>query len=198
MRDAVSTVLATTANGTRAIIEALEAEHERGVEYWSTFSTPEFFRAMGTHWSPSGHVRHLTRSMAPLLPALRLPKLGLRIAFGAPAGPSRSEAQISDAYGAALAAGAQAGRFAPPPETHAQDAARRDEIMDTHSETLRGLTQAVERWSEAHLDRYRMPHPVLGKLTIREMMLFTLIHNRHHVEVARRRWAETRLTYAMA
>ncbi|MCC7052364.1 MAG: DinB family protein [Gemmatimonadaceae bacterium] len=181
---------------TRAIVVALETEHERGVDYWSTFSTSEFFRTMGRHWSAAEHVRHLTRSMAPLLPALRLPKLGLRMAFGMPDRPSRAEGQISDAYRAALAAGGQAGRFAPPPDTHAPDQARRDKIMDEHSETLRGLTQAMERWTEAQLDGYRLPHPLLGKLTVREMMLFTLIHNRHHVEVAKRRWAEAGLVHA--
>jgi hypothetical protein len=33
-----------------------------------------------------------------------------------------------------------------------------------------------------------MPHPLLGKLTVREMLLFTLYHNLHHVQnVARRK-----------
>ena len=188
--------MAVTAGGTRAIIEALEAEHERGVEYWAKYSTAEFFRPMGSHWSAAEHVRHLTRSMTPLLPALRLPKLGLRVAFGSPSGPSRSEEQIRAVYSAALAAGGQSGRFAPPPEKYPPDQGRRDRIMDTHSETLRGLTQAMERWSDEDLDRLRMPHPLLGKLTVREMMLFTLIHNGHHVEVAAQRWAEAGLTHA--
>ena len=57
-------------------------------------------------------------------------------------------------------------------------------IMDAHSETLRGLTKAMEKWTESQLDAYRLPHPLLGRLTVREMMLFTLIHNQHHVDVA--------------
>ena len=63
--------------------------------------------------------------------------------------------------------------------------------MDHHSETLRGLTQGMERWTETQLDAHRMPHPLMGKLTVREMMLFTLLHNRHHVQVAERRLQET-------
>lgn len=178
------------AASTHAITLALEAEHERAVAYWTTYSTPSFFRPMGAHWSAADHVRHLTRSMAPLLPALRLPKLALRVAFGRAGAPSRSEEQIRATYAAALSAGGQAGRFAPPPDSRAPDQARRDRIMDVHSETIRGLTQALERWHAADLDAYRMPHPLLGKLTVREMMLFTLVHNRHHVEVATRRLAE--------
>ena len=35
-------------------------------------------------------------------------------------------------------------------------------------------------WSERALDRYRLPHPLLGRLTVREMLLFTLYHSVHH------------------
>ena len=38
------------------------------------------------------------------------------------------------------------------------------------------------------LDRYRLPHPLIGKLTLRELLLWTLYHNAHHVQrIAERR-----------
>jgi hypothetical protein len=47
---------------------------------------------------------------------------------------------------------------------------------------------ALQGWSEQALDRLRLPHPGLGLLTVREMLLFTLYHNAHHVfGVAQRR-----------
>lgn len=174
----------------REIIESLEAVHEVGVEYWARLSTDEFFAPIGEQWSPSQHVRHLTRSMTPLLPVLRVPRVALRMAFGSAVGSSRTMSEIEAAYTQALARGGTAGRFTPPPERLAPDLVRRNAIMDAHSETLRGLTQAVERWSEAQLDAHRLPHPLLGKLTIREMLLFTLLHNQHHVDVVERRRRE--------
>lgn len=180
----------TALSTTRQIVEALEAVHESGVNYWSRFSTREFFAPMASAWSPSEHVRHLTRSMAPLLPVLRVPRVALRVMFGSAITPSRSYEMLHVMYDAAIAAGGTAGRFAPTPERSAPDDARRNAIMDAHSETLRGLTQAMEKWTESQLDAHRLPHPLLGRLTIREMMLFTLIHNQHHVEVAERRRRE--------
>ena len=174
----------------RAIIEALEAVHEAGVEYWSDFTTAEFFAPIGAQWSPAEHVRHLTRAMTPLLPVLRVPRLALRMMFGSPAYPSRSLEALEAQYAKALAAGGTAGRFAPPPDHATADLARRNEIMDAHSETLRGLTQAMEKWTESQLDAYRLPHPLLGRLTVREMMLFTLLHNEHHVDACERRRSE--------
>lgn len=177
----------------REIVEALENAHEGAVDYWAGYDTAEFFAPMGTRWSAAEHVRHLTRSMTPLLPVLRVPRAALRFAFGAATKPSRSYDDIETAYARVLTDGGTAGRFAPPPDRNAPDAARRNAIMDSHSETLRGLTQAMERWTEAQLDAHRLPHPLLGKLTVREMMLFTLLHNQHHVQVAERRRMENGL-----
>ncbi len=184
------TVSRATVSSRREIIEALEAAHEVGVQYWSGFSTPEFFAQIGAHWSPAEHVRHLTRAMTPLLPVLRVPRMALRMMFGRAARPSRSLGALESQYAKALAAGGTAGRFAPPPDHATADLVRRNEIMDAHSETLRGLTQAMEKWTEAQLDAYRLPHPLLGKLTVREMMFFTLLHNQHHVDTCERRRAE--------
>ncbi len=180
----------TALSNRREIIEALESAHEAAVEYWAAFTTPEFFAPIGTHWSPAEHVRHLTRSMAPLLPVLRVPRAALRFAFGAATAPSRSYVQIEALYAKALNDGGTAGRFTPPADRHAPDIIRRNAIMDAHSETLRGMTQAMERWTEAQLDAHRLPHPLIGKLTVREMMLFTLLHNQHHVAVAEKRRVE--------
>lgn len=35
-------------------------------------------------------------------------------------------------------------------------------------------------WSETQLDSYLLPHPVLGRVTVREMLMFTLFHFDHH------------------
>ena len=176
----------------REIAEAIEATHEVGVAYWSAYTTPEFFAPLGGHWSASEHVRHLTRSMRPIVTALGVPRVVLRVAFGAAARESRTLSELQAAYHAALDAGGTAGRYAPPPDRATPDMARRDEIMDTHSETLRSLTRAMKRWSEAQLDASLLPHPLLGRVTMREMMLFAVIHNQHHVDVAERRRLETR------
>jgi hypothetical protein len=44
------------------------------------------------------------------------------------------------------------------------------------------LIGAVKRnWGESELDSYILPHPILGKLTIREMLFFTLYHDTLHL-----------------
>ena len=37
------------------------------------------------------------------------------------------------------------------------------------------------------LDVYILPHPLLGKVTLREMLYFTIHHNEHHLELLQNR-----------
>ena len=85
--------------------------------------------------------------------------------------------------------GATAGRFAPSAQAAPADpAAWQREVLDKWRGAVSGLALRIPRWSEPALDRYRLPHPLLGQLTVREMLLFTVYHNVHHLEqVAGRR-----------
>jgi hypothetical protein len=39
----------------------------------------------------------------------------------------------------------------------------------------------MTRWPERALDRHLLPHPLMGLLTIREMLAFTVYHTAHHL-----------------
>ena len=38
----------------------------------------------------------------------------------------------------------------------------------------------VSKWSEGDLDLYVIPHPLIGGLTFREILYFTIYHVQHH------------------
>ena len=42
------------------------------------------------------------------------------------------------------------------------------------------MVAAAEKWDEKELDEYYLPHPILGKLTVREILFFTIYHNLRH------------------
>ena len=98
--------------------------------------------------------------------------------------------ELRDDYHQRLAAGGKAGRYAPSPLQPEPDAeAARTRILAQHAEAVAALTRACARWPDAKLDRCQLPHPLLGPLTVREMLFFTVYHNQHHVAVVRRRVA---------
>jgi|SRR6185369_10607925 len=170
------------------ILQTLRALHERSTRYWSAFSDSDFLAPIGEAWSPADNVRHLDKSVRAVVRGLGIPKPLLFLLFGPSPRASRDYGGLRDVYRGILAGGGKAGRFAPAPETLPADpAAWRRALMGRRELAAEALERAIEPWSETALDRYRMPHPLLGKLTVREMLFFTLYHNLHHVQnVARR------------
>ncbi len=173
-----------------AISDALMTLHQESVRFWESFRTAAFLEPLGDAWSPADNVRHLTKSVRAVTRGLQAPKLLLLLRFGRPGHPSRTFEEVRDLYRARLAKGASAGRFAPSgrPPSDVPEAAR-EEIMAFHADAVGSLCRAIGRWSERSLDRRQLPHPLLGPLTVREMLLFSLYHNQHHVDTVRRRHA---------
>ncbi len=165
--------------------------HAGSVQYWNAYATEAFFhRPVPEVWAPADQVRHLTKAIRAVNQGLMLPRPVLLILFGWSRRASRSfDALVAD-YKAVLARGGRAGRFTPRAvEATERTALGREQIMAQHAAALEAFASALERWSDGALDRYRLPHPLLGKLTVREMAYFTLLHNVHHVSVAERRRA---------
>ena len=175
------------------IVRELRALHARSRELWNGFSTTEFFFPLGEAWSPADNVRHLLKSNRPVLRALTTPKVLLVFRFGAGLRDSQTYAEIRERYLARLAAGVTAGRFTPRPlGSSDQTEEQRSALMASLDQVSAELTAAVSEWREWQLDRLRLPHPALGRLTVREMLFFTLYHNFHHIRnVLRRAGART-------
>jgi len=151
--------------------------------FWSNFCPDTFLaRPDDGSWSPAQNVLHLISATKPVVMALRLPRFLPRLLFGKTNAPSRHYENIVQLYHDILAGGAQAsGKYAPKPVPMPIDPVnfQRTKVA-TLTATIQSLAKAVEPWSEQDLDRLQLPHPLLGKLTVREMLFFTLYHLGHH------------------
>jgi len=174
------------------LIHAFDQQEAESTAYWNAFDAEAFFRAIGTSWSPAETVRHLNKSTRPVVKALTMPRIALRLMFGRPRRESVTYDALRARYQQLLAEGGRAGRFAPSAQSEQDLQAWRERIMADFARVNRELRAAIARWPESKLDRLQLPHPLLGKLTIREMLFFTLYHQRHHMAVVERRLAESR------
>jgi hypothetical protein len=164
-----------------AALRRLQEESDR---YLAGLSTAAFLAAQGEKWSPAEHVRHLSKATFPLVRALGMSKPFLFLLFGPQRRDSRAFPDLREVYRAKLASGGTAGRFAPSPRPAPADPeAWRAQIMTTWRGAHEALLPQIARWKEPALDRYRLPHPLLGKLSVREILFFTLYHNAHHLRL---------------
>jgi hypothetical protein len=180
------------------IVAAFERLQGASEDFLAPLPLPVFFAAQGEageKWSPAEHVRHLIKSTVPVARALALPRLFLRVGFGAQRAPSLPFAALREVYRGKLAAGGTAGRFAPSQRPLPADPGPwRDEILRRQAEAGALFAKRARRWHDRDLDRCRLPHPLLGPLSLREMLFFTVYHTAHHLNLVESRLQQVRLT----
>ncbi len=170
------------------LIAAFDLVHRQGAELFESASAEAFFRRPEPEvWSPGENVIHLVKSVKAVADAMKMPKLALRGLFGTARGSS-SYAEVRERYLQALADGGVAsGRFVPSVSPPADDAdPSRERALAGWRRAGDSLVEVVGKWRESALDKYRLPHPLLGKLSVREMLCFTHYHDLHHIETVRR------------
>jgi hypothetical protein len=147
--------------------------------YVAALSKEQFEATPGNKWSAGQNLDHLIRAMKPLLLAYSLPKFILKIAFGKTNRICKTYDELVAKYKDKIAAGGKAsGPFIPPVITFD----KKDELISKYSLLKDKLLRKIIKQSEHDLDTYILPHPLLGKVTLREMLFFTIYHNEHHLE----------------
>ena len=172
------------------ILRAIDDVEAEVAAFFGGLSDDELVHREGDAWTPAEHLAHLATSVSAVARGLGMPRLLLRLRFGGASAPSRSDEEVRRDYQERLAGGGRAsGVYIPPRQDPKAEevASLRAALLARWARVNDRLRTALAPWSERQLDRVCLPHPLLGKLTTREMLFFTLYHGRHHVEGARRR-----------
>jgi len=159
------------------LIASLKDAKQRVTNWFTEIPTKNFFTRHGEVWSASDNVDHLIKSHTPISKVLKLPKFTLQALFGKPDRSSRSYEVICQIYRDEIAKGAQAiGRYLPDQQSPAESAEEKKiELLNQWTKASAELISIAGKWNESELDGYFLPHPLIGKLTIREMLYFTTI-----------------------
>lgn len=169
---------------------AMATLRQQGEQMLSGIPPAGFHAPVPNGWSPAENVLHLAVCNEPVAKAMALPGFLLGLLFGRSKQGSRGYAEVRSAYLQVLANGAEAsGSYVPKLSAHPPDPdGERQRLLDRWKNSLARLESRVRRWSESAVDSYRLPHPLLGKLTLREMLFFTLYHQGHHLRRVAERW----------
>ena len=166
------------------IISLLDEKITAFNRYIESLNAATFEATPNGKWSAGQNLDHLIRSIKPLQIAFNLPKLFLVILFGKTNRPSRTYDQLVSKYKIKLAAGGSAaGPFIPKTILFNQ----RSDLLKKYERQKVKLMSKINNHSEKDLDLYILPHPLLGKLTLREMLYFTIHHNEHHLGLLKSR-----------
>jgi hypothetical protein len=180
-----------TAPFTRAeLLESLSSEERDVAAFFGSLSPDELVLRVADAWTPAEHLHHLNTAASAVARGLSISPWLLRLRFGRSRRASRSFVELREDYRARLARGGRAsGRFVPPREhlSAAEITIRRTELLARWQRVNARLVGALNRWSERNLDRVQLPHPILGRITAREMVYFIIYHGHHHIAAAKTR-----------
>lgn len=160
------------------IITKLDRNYSGFADFVGPMPEADFvFSLNGEKWSAGQQADHLCRSLAPLNKGLKAPEFVLKTMFGKSDHPSATYDELVARYREALSAGGSA------PEPFRPDAIafeEKDRIVEELRQQVETLCRNIEKFDEEKLDLLVLPHPLLGKLTLREMFYFTIYHAEHH------------------
>ena len=158
----------------------------------NTVEEVSFFKHPPGKWSVAENVRHLVVSTNTTTLAYTLPDFIVRWVGGKPNRHSRSYEELVNKYKTKLAAGGKAsGRFVPKPISTQYGKAKL--MQEWKTATAKFLTALTTKTSETKLDDYLVKHPLLGRITLRELCYFTIYHTEHHLTIIQNRSADNTL-----
>ena len=132
-------------------------------------------------WTAAGHIYHLIKSTKAVSAGMSKPKILLRWTFGMNNRSEKSMEQLKAKYYNALKS---ANAQAPTGYSAAEGRSfNKSELIARFNHELDALIKVMSKWSEDQLTKYIVPHPALGKMTIREVLYFTIFHTQHHLNI---------------
>ena len=162
------------------IINRLRTNHEAFISTIASMNENDFNYAKEGKWNAGQVLDHLYRAVSTLSMGMMLPKFLFALLFGKANRPSKDYDGLVAKYRGKLADGGKAhGRYLPSKVSFANQGKTETALRNAVNRICRNLAS----YSEEALDNYVLPHPLLGKITIREMMYFTMYHADHHREI---------------
>jgi DinB superfamily len=141
-----------------------------------------FKRIAANKWSIAENVQHLIISTKVTTLAYSLPAFIVGWVGGKPNRQSRDYEALVEKYKQKLAAGGKAsGIFVPKPMKITAD--KEKLLAGWDKATAKYIAALQNSTNENKLDNYLARHPLLGRVTLRELCYFTIYHTQHHLTI---------------
>ena len=165
------------------LIQQLKIHHSNFADYIINLSETDFLFSLNNEkWTSGQQLEHIVMSVIPLVKALSLPTFVLGFVFGKANRSSKTYDELIAKYHSKLQAGGIApARFSPKKISVKESVQVKNKLL----KLVDKLCHQLEKLNESQLDKYILPHPLLGKLTLREMFYFTSYHVQHHLKIAK-------------
>lgn len=164
------------------IVALLEEKHQELFLWIKNQPEDTFKKGPEGKWTTGQHIVHLVDSIKQVNKALSYPKFLLKYKFGTANRPVRTYSEIVQRYQEKLAKNKERARAfniavtTPSLNKHKQ-------LLTTLQIQNKKLQHKTLRWKNTDLDNLILPHPLMGKMPIREIIMWTAYHTEHHTSI---------------
>jgi uncharacterized damage-inducible protein DinB len=161
------------------IQQHLQAATTAFTDYCTSLTEEQFFMQPPGKWSAAQQAKHLVTATNTARYAFTLPAFIVRLVGGKPNRASRTYDELVTKYKLKLEQGGRAGkRYIPKPIPPSYG---KEKLLKQFGDAMQKFgTSITKNRTDATLDQYLAPHPLLGKITLRELCYFTIYHIYHH------------------
>ena len=148
--------------------------------YCESLDDSTYFKK-GEKWNAAEVVDHLQRSVKPVNIAMSLPSYILILLFGRSNRTSKSYNELIKKYKRAIQKGGVASKKYTP-KGNLNNRQKNIKLLKKQCAELQSkiISRKIKDWDDCIL-----PHPLIGKLTLLEMIFFTSYHIEHHLNTLR-------------
>lgn len=160
----------------RELIKIFKENHQKLIQYVDNLDSEEFIYIYNNKWSAAQQLKHILLTLMPF-PKILSSKAYMTEKFGTIDRPTWDYQKVFDNY-------LKTDRKSP--EQFVPDTVilfdQKQEIISNIQHHVEIILILLNNYSEEELDSLSIPHPLLGKLTIREMFYLMSYHPLHHLK----------------
>ena len=162
-----------------AIADLIETKHSELISWLENQPEDSWIQGPDGKWTTGQHALHLLQSIRPLNDALSLPKFLLRLKFGKANRPVRDYDAIVQRYQERLE-DAKGKTFKGSKNMKIPTLSDKHYILNRLQTEYKKLQYKTRKISDKNLDTVILPHPLMGKMQVREIIMWTAYHVEHH------------------
>ena len=169
------------------IAELIEDKNNALISWISDQEDEKWIEGPKNKWTSGQHALHLLQSIKSLNDALSLPKFVLRYKFGKSNRDVRDYQTVVNRYQERLK-NAKGITFGPSKNMNVPALTEKQYLLDRLQVEGKKLQYKTRKISDKNLDTLILPHPLMGKMPIREIIMWTAHHIEHHTNTLKEKY----------
>ncbi len=164
-----------------SIAELLESKHQILIDVLSSQDDEKWQQGPKGKWTSGQQALHLLQSIKPLNDALSLPKFIIKYRFGTANRAVRDYTAVVNRYQERLQE-SKGIVYGPSKNMKVPLLKDKNYILNRLQVENKKLQYKTRKLSDKHLDTLILPHPLMGKMPLREIIMWTAYHVEHHTK----------------